>query len=92
MTSNSSKTLKRKPADIPFEEALEKLNETVQALEDGDWPLSEALRLFEEGMNLARVCSETLVNAELKITHIQKTYGEQLQFVQNDDKDDSPIK
>ena len=84
MTSNSSDKSKLEISGMTFENALEKLDETVQSLEDGDLPLSESLRLFEEGMKLAKVCSETLATAELKITHIQKSYDEQLQFEQND--------
>ncbi|MDP7578192.1 MAG: exodeoxyribonuclease VII small subunit [SAR202 cluster bacterium] len=84
MASNSSDKSNLEISGMTFENALEKLDETVQSLEDGDLPLSEALRLFEEGMKLAKVCSETLATAELKITHIQKSYDEQLQFEQND--------
>ncbi|MCL0099463.1 exodeoxyribonuclease VII small subunit [Dehalococcoidia bacterium] len=89
MTSNSSDKSKLEISGMTFENALEKLDETVQSLEDGDLPLSESLRLFEEGMKLAKVCSETLATAELKITHIQKAYDEQLQFKQNDQ--DEPL-
>ena len=87
MKSNSSDKSNPKTSTLTFEEALEKLDETVQSLEDDDLPLSKALRLFEEGMKLAQICSETLANAELKITHIQKAYGEQQQFDENDNND-----
>lgn len=87
MTANSSDKSNLKASNMTFEEALEKLDETVQSLEDGDLPLSEALRLFEEGMKLAQICSETLATAELKITRIRKAYGEQQQFEQNDNDD-----
>ena len=67
-------------ADRTFEQALAKLDETVRALEAGDLPLDEATRLYEKGMGLARVCSEMLAAAELKITQIQTAYGEQMRL------------
>ncbi len=66
--------------DLTFEQALARLDETVETLEAGDLPLAEATRLYENGMKLARVCSEMLAAAELKITQIQTAYGEQMRL------------
>lgn len=52
---------------IRFEDALKKLEETVEALEDGDVALEEALKLYEEGVRLARICTGKLDEAERKI-------------------------
>ena len=69
------------PKDGPsFEEALKRLDETVQKLEAGKLSLSEATALYEEGMQLARICSERIATAELKITQIRTAYGEQMRF------------
>jgi exodeoxyribonuclease VII small subunit len=67
-------------ADLTFERALAKLDETVRALEAGDLPLDEATRLYEEGMKLARTCNEMLASAELRITKIRTAYGEQMRL------------
>ena len=72
---------------LTFEQALERLDETVKALESGGLSLSEATRLFEEGMKLARVCNEMLASAELRITRIQTAYGAQMQM--REEPDDS---
>ena len=64
--------------ELTFEQALMDLDEVVRALEAGDLPLSEATRLYEKGMKLARACSEMLATAELKVTQIQTSYGEQM--------------
>ena len=56
------------------------MDETVKALETGQLPLAEATHLYEKGMRLARICSETLAAAELKITQIQTAYGEQMRL------------
>ena len=76
---------KRKEAEpdigsLTFEKALARLDETVEALEAGDLPLAEATRLYEKGMSLARICSEMLAAAELKVTQIQTAYGEQMRL------------
>ena len=65
---------------MTFEQALAQLDETVRALEAGDVSLSEATRLYEEGMKLSRLCGEKLSDAELKIGRIQDAYGEQMRL------------
>ena len=65
---------------MSFEQALSQLDETVRALEAGDLPLAEATRLYENGMRLARICTEKLADAELKISQIQTAYGEQMRL------------
>ena len=65
---------------LSFEQALNRLDETVKALEAGGLSLADATRLYEEGMKLARVCSEMLASAELRIARIQTAYGEQMRM------------
>ena len=67
--------------DLTFEQALERLDNTVQALESGGLSLEEATRLYEEGIGLARMCSEALASAELRITRIRTAHGEQMRFL-----------
>lgn len=71
-------------SDLTFEQALERLDETVQALESGGLSLDDATRLYEEGMALARMCSETLAAAELRISRIRTAHGEQMRFLAED--------
>lgn len=68
-------------ADLSFEQALNRLEETVSTLEAGGLTLAEATRLFEDGMKLARHCSEMLAAAELRISRIQTSYGEQMRML-----------
>ena len=75
-----SEDKKTNAAQLTFEQALTQLDETVRALEAGDLPLGEATGLYEKGMSLARVCSEMLAAAELKVTQIQTAYGEQMRL------------
>ncbi len=64
-----------------FEDAYNRLEDTVRRLEEGGLSLSDATRLFEEGMHLARICNELLTSAELRITRLQTAYGEQMRLL-----------
>jgi exodeoxyribonuclease VII small subunit len=50
-----------------FEEALQKLENIVGRMEEGDLPLEEALKAFEEGVRLAKFCAKKLDEAERKV-------------------------
>ena len=78
MSNNISGLSKSAAAKLTFEQALTRLDGTVQALEMGDLQLSEATRLYEEGMFLAQVCSQKLTEAEIRITKVQTAYGDQI--------------
>ena len=55
-----------------FEDALNKLEKIVSKLEEGDIPLEESLKLFEEGIRLSRVCNQKLDEAEKKVEILLK--------------------
>lgn len=59
-----------------FEEALIKLEEIVNKLENGELSLDDSLKIFEEGINLYRLCSKELSEAEKKISMIVQENGE----------------
>lgn len=52
-----------------FEESMARLEQIVRAMEQGNVPLEESLKLFQEGTELVRSCSKLLDDAQL---HIQK--------------------
>lgn len=54
-------------AEPKFEKDLEKLEEIVAALEEGELSLDDALKRFEEGIKLAKRCEKALSEAEKKI-------------------------
>jgi exodeoxyribonuclease VII small subunit len=58
--------------EIKFEEALTRLEEIVEKLEDGDLPLDESLSAFEEGIRLSRICAKLLNEAERKVEILTK--------------------
>ena len=52
---------------MKFETALAELEKTVAKLERDDTPLDEALKLYEKGVELVRICNERLSSTEKKI-------------------------
>jgi exodeoxyribonuclease VII small subunit len=67
-----------RPADLPFEEALKKLEGIVEAMESDELPLETLLARFEEGTRLAQLCQAKLAEAELKIQQLEKTAAGEL--------------
>ena len=55
-----------------FEAAIKRLEEIVSVLEAGDVSLEDSLKMFEEGMALAKFCSQKLNQAEKKLTKLVK--------------------
>ncbi len=60
-------------AEIKFEEVLKKLEKIVEDLEKGDLSLDEALKKYQEGIELSRLCSQRLDNAKKKIDILVKS-------------------
>src|SRR5256714_14124956 len=61
--------------DLKFEDCLTRLEQIVSALEAGNLPLEESLRVFEEGITLARHCAHYLDDAERRIEMLVKDDG-----------------
>jgi exodeoxyribonuclease VII small subunit len=55
---------------LTFEEAVARLEEIVRELESGDVPLEASLKLFEEGVELARLCQSLLDQAEGTVSRL----------------------
>jgi exodeoxyribonuclease VII small subunit len=58
--------------ELPFEEALQKLETIVETMESGELPLEQLLSRFEEGTRLARQCQARLADAEVKIQKLEQ--------------------
>ena len=65
-------------AELPFEEALKKLEAIVEAMESGDLPLETLLQRFEEGTRLVKFCQSRLEQAELQIQKLEKNSAGQI--------------
>ena len=53
-----------------FEENMHRLEQIVRAMERGDVPLEESLKLFQEGTALVAACGKLLDEAELQVKKI----------------------
>tara|TARA_A100001037_G_C15008115_1_gene570406 strand:- start:653 stop:931 length:279 start_codon:yes stop_codon:yes gene_type:complete len=60
-------------AQLSYEEALERLEKTVEAMEGGDLPLEKLIGHYEEGMRLRQRCLEKLAEAEVKIKALEES-------------------
>ena len=66
---------KAKKADdsgITFEDAAEKLETIVEAMESEELPLEKLLVQYEEGTKLVKVCESKLQAAEKRITQLEE--------------------
>lgn len=53
-----------------FEQNMQRLEQIVRAMERGDVPLEESLKLFQEGTGLVEACGKLLDKAELQVNKI----------------------
>lgn len=60
-----------------FEEALTRLEEIVTELEDESISLEASIKLYEEGIELSKHCTETLEEAELRIQKVAEQHAEE---------------
>jgi exodeoxyribonuclease VII small subunit len=70
-----TKTSKTNSPD--FESALKELEKIVATLEKGDLSLDAALKHFERGITLTRLCQTALKQAELKVEMLIEKDGQQ---------------
>lgn len=56
-----------------YEEALNRLEEIAQLMEEGDVGLEESVKLYKEGVELSLFCSQKLEKAEQEVAILQKS-------------------
>ena len=77
MPAKAKKTTK-KSEEISFEEAAEKLESFVEAMESDELPLEKLLVQYEQGAKLAKICEDKLEAAEKRRTQLDKNMGGEL--------------
>ena len=70
-TTKSVGTGAEPASEMPFEEALKRLEAIVEAMEAEELPLETLLRKFEEGVRLSRVCQAKLAEADVRIQQLE---------------------
>lgn len=68
-----SKTEAKKKIPDLFEQRIERLENIVEKLEEGEAPLEESLKLFEEGIQLAKACQVQLEKAKERVKILLET-------------------
>ena len=53
-----------------FEENMQRREQIVRAMQRGEVPLEESLKLFQEGTELVRTCGKLLDEAQLQVNKI----------------------
>ena len=71
-TGNQHYGQRKKSKEPSFEAGLKRLEEVLDALEHGDLSLEEAMRAFEEGVQLVRVCHKKLDEVEKRVELLLK--------------------
>ncbi|MAH40439.1 MAG: exodeoxyribonuclease VII small subunit [Puniceicoccaceae bacterium] len=65
-----NKETKKESNKFNYEEALDKLEGIIEAMEDGSIPLADLVSQFEEGAQLLKLCQKELKQAELKVNQL----------------------
>ncbi|MEH7009889.1 exodeoxyribonuclease VII small subunit [Neobacillus niacini] len=65
---------------VSFEEAMNKLEQIVDKLEEGDVPLEAAIAFYKEGMELSKLCHDKLKSVEEQLTQIITEDGRKQNF------------
>ncbi len=63
-----------------LEQDLQRLEQIADALEEGEIPLEQAMKMYEEGIALSKACMEKLQQAEVKIKTLSKDINGKLQL------------
>lgn len=72
--------------ELTFEQAMEKLEEIVEKLEEGDVQLEKAIDFFQEGMKLSKFCHDKLQNVEKQMDQILRENGQLEPFTIQEDE------
>ncbi|HEX6981637.1 MAG TPA: exodeoxyribonuclease VII small subunit [Balneolaceae bacterium] len=62
-----------------FEEALTRLEAIVEELEDESISLEKSIELYEEGIELSKLCTKTLEEAELRIENVAEKHANEME-------------
>lgn len=58
--------------NLTYEQALKKLEDIINKLNEGSIPLDESIALYEDGIKLSELCMKKLDNAKQKIINLNE--------------------
>ena len=56
-----------------FESSFAQLQDVISKLENADLPLEEAIKLYEEGKRLSKLCAQILESAQLRVSTLSES-------------------
>lgn len=62
-------------SELTFEEKMNKLEKLIKQLESGDNSLDDSVKLYQEGIKLAKECHQELQKAEKTIINMKTDNG-----------------
>ncbi len=62
-------------SNLSFEEKMDQLEKLVKELETGDLSLDKSVKLYQEGINLAKECHQELSEASKSIVSLREESG-----------------
>ena len=65
--------------EMTLEQAFEKLEESIEALEQEDISLEESFKIYREGMKLSQTCNEKIDKVEKEVLKLSEN-GELNEF------------
>ncbi len=68
--------------EVTFEDAMKRLESIVETLGGGNLSLEDSLKMFEEGMELCKICNKKLDEAEYKVEKLMEKEGGELSVEQ----------
>ncbi|HKL61028.1 MAG TPA: exodeoxyribonuclease VII small subunit [Acholeplasma sp.] len=63
---------------LSFEQALEKLEKVVKGLEDKDIALDDAVKMYNEGLELSKLCYKLISSSEKLVVKQMTEQGDKL--------------
>ncbi len=76
MVKKTARKTAAKARTVDFETALKELETLVERMEAGEQPLETALKDFERGVELFRICQGALKDAEQKVQILLEKSGQ----------------
>lgn len=58
--------------EVPLEEAFDKIEELLEALESDEITLEDSFRYYEQGMKLIKYCNATIDKVEKKVQKLSE--------------------
>ncbi len=74
----------KKETKKTFEQSIRRLEQIVEDLEQGDVPLDDALKMYEEGIVLSKACVEKLTQSEFRLKKLSKDMEGSFHLIENE--------